>query len=127
MKLMSKHFILIISALGIVIIALVGLGRYSLLDAEYLFGWGRFKSFPTEIRQKHVTTIEKVDLLIRKDNMDSIISSSKKFNLENYLGIIEIGVLPYLKDSDTLKQDTQLLAEDIRKYIIKNKDRMLLE
>lgn len=124
---MNKYIIIGILSIGALL--LFGLNKYSLLDTEYLFGWGRFKPFPTEIRQKHVITIEKVDALIRKENGNSEVTSrSEKFNLENYLGIIEIGVLPELKKNDPsnpVEQDIQLLVEDIRKYIIKNKGRIL--
>lgn len=119
-----NKYIIFISILSIgIIVTLFGLGRYLFLDTEYLFGWGRFKPFPEEIRQKHAFTIEKVDALIRKESIDSVTSRSEKFNLENYLGIIKIGVLPELKKSDPHRPDTQseqdikLLIEDIEKYI----------
>lgn len=114
---MNKYIILVgILSIGI-IMTLFSLGRYSLLDTEYLFGQGRFKPFPEEIRQRHFATIEKVDTLIKKENKDDITSRSEKFNLELYLKLVVIGVLPYLKENDPLRQDIQLLAEDIRKYI----------
>lgn len=125
---MNKYIIIGILSTGI-IVALVGLGKYSLLDTEYLFGWGRFKPFPTEIRQKHATTIEKVDAFIIKENgVGEVTSRSEKFNLENYLGIIKIGVLSKLyknNPNDPFMQDVELLAEDIRKYIIKDKGRAI--
>lgn len=115
---MNKKYIILVGILSIGGgVLLFGLGKYSLLDTEYLFGWGRFKSFPKELRQKHATTIEKVDALIKKENIDNVTSHSEKFNLENYLGIIEIGVFPYLQENDLSKQDVQLLIEDIKKYI----------
>lgn len=122
---MNKYIILTgILSIG-VIVTLFGLGRYLLLDTKSLFGWERFKPFPKEIRQKHTVTIERADSFIRNENSDSITSQSEKFNLELYLKLIEIGVLPYLKENDPLRQDVQLLAEDIRKYIIKDKGRTL--
>lgn len=115
---MNKYIILVgILSVGVIVL-LFGPGRYSFLDTEYLFGWGRFKPFPEEIRQRHAATIEKVDELIIKESGGEVTSYSEKFNLEHYLGIIEIGVLPYLKNNDLLKQDIQLLTQDIRNYII---------
>lgn len=115
---MNKYIILAGVLSVATIIALVGLGKYSLLDTEYLFGWGRFKPFPEEIRQKHNATIERVDAFIIKENGNNEVNSrSEKFNLENYLGIIRVGVLPYLEKSDPLRQDIQLLIDDIEKHI----------
>lgn len=106
------------SIAGVILVMLLfGIERYSLLDAEYLFSWGRFKPFPEEMRQKHAITIEKMDTLIRKENKDNITSRSENFNLELYLKLIEIGVYPYLKEGDPLRMDAQLLMEDIRNYI----------
>ncbi|MEK7510019.1 MAG: hypothetical protein AAB567_00465 [Patescibacteria group bacterium] len=118
---MNKYLIVIgILGIGVVIVFLV-LGNHSFFDTEYLFGWGSFKPFPEEIRQKHVTTIEKVDALIVEENgAAEVTSRSEKFNLENYLGIIKVGVLPDLNKknpNDPFMQDVELLVEDIRKYI----------
>lgn len=125
---MNRYIILIIILIIVALVLLFGLGPYSLFDTAYLFGWGASKPFPEEIRQKHIATIEKVDELIKKENIDSVTSRSKKFNLENYLKIIEIGVLPDLNkkypNDDSFIQDVKLLIEDIRKYI--NKDRKYL-
>lgn len=117
-----NRYILLITVLVIgILIILFGLGRYSFMDTAYLFGWGVFKSFPEEIRQRHVATIEKVDALIVKENgIHEVTSKSKKFNLENYLGIIEVGVLSELNKNnpdDPFIQDVELLTQDIRKYI----------
>lgn len=121
---MNKYFILIgIIAIGIIVL-LFGLGKYSFVDTAYQFGWGRFQPFPEEIRQKHTATIEKVDALIIED-VSEITSRSEKFNLENYLGVVVTGVLPYLKEGDPFNQDVQLLVEDIRKYT-ENKGRKYL-
>lgn len=116
---MNKYIIGGVLGVGVLVL-LFGLGKYSLLDTEYLFGWGRFAPFPEEVRQKHITTIEKVDAFIMKENASEVTSHSEKFNLENYLGIIEIGVLPYIKAGDPFAQDVRLLVEDIRRY---NKDK----
>jgi len=118
---MNKYLILIgILGIGVVIVFLV-LGNHSFFDTEYLFGWGSFKPFPEEIRQKHAATIEKVDALIVEENgAGEVTSRSEKFNLENYLGIIKVGVLPDLNKknpNDPFMQDVELLVEDIRKYI----------
>lgn len=118
---MNKYIILA-SVLGvIIIIALVGLGKYSLLDSEYLFGWGRFKPFPEEIRKKHSATIERVDAFIIKEiARNEVTSHSEKFDLENYLGIIRVGVLTELykkNPQDPFMQDVESLADDIEKYI----------
>lgn len=113
---MNKYIIGGILGTGVFVL-LFGLGKYSLLDTEYLFGWGRFVSFPEEIRQKHFITIEKVDAFIMKESASEITSRSEKFNFKNYLGIIEIGVLPYIKADDPFTQDVRLLVEDIRRYI----------
>lgn len=116
-KIKNKRLVFVSIAGVILVMLLFGIGCYSLLDTEYLFGWGRFKLFPEEIRQKHAATIEKVDTLIRKENKDNIASRSENFNLELYLKLIEIGVYPYLKEDEPLRMDVQLLMEDVRNYI----------
>lgn len=114
----KNNRLVFVSIAGVILVMLLfGIERYSLLNTEYLFSWGRFKPFPEEIRQKHATTIEKVDTLIRKENKDSVTSRSENFNLELYLKLIEISVYPYLKEEDSLKMDMQLLVQDIRNYI----------
>jgi hypothetical protein len=114
---MNKYIILI-SILGIgIIMLLFGLGSNSIFDYHYLFGKIKYPYLPKEIQSKHITTIEKVDILIRKENKDSITSQSENFNLELYLKFIEIGVYPYLKEGDPLRIEVQLLMEDIKKYI----------
>lgn len=125
---MNKYIILAGVLSVTTIIALVGLGKYSLLDTEYLFGWGRFKPFPEEIRQKHNATIERVDAFIIKEGIGEVTSRSEKFNLENYFGIIMIGVLPELyknNPNDPFMQDIELLVEDIRKYYYKENGRAI--
>lgn len=113
---MNKYIIGGIFGVGIIVL-LFGLGKNSILDTEYLFGVNHFVPFPEEIRQKHIAVIEKIDAFIIKENASEITSHSEKFNLENYLGIIEIGVLPYIKADDPFAQDVGLLVEDIRRHI----------
>ena len=116
---MYKYIIFTIGILSIGIIVIsFGLSKYSFSDIQqYLVERGRFNPFPEEIRQKHAVTIEKVDKFIRKENRDSVTSRSEKFNLKNYLGIIEIGVFPYLDKNDPLRNDVQSLIQDIRNYL----------
>lgn len=115
---MNKKYIIITSILSIgIIILLFGFGSNLIFDRQYLFGKTKYPYLPKEIQQKHTAAIEKVDILIRKENKESITSQSEKFNLEVYLKYIQIGVLPYLEKDDLLKEDIQLLAEDIEKYI----------
>jgi hypothetical protein len=115
---MNKKYAVFIGVLSIsAIVLLFGQSIYSLVDVNYLQGKSQYNYLPKDIQQKHSATIEKVDMLIRKENPEAITSQSKDFNLEVYLKYIQVGVYPYLKEDDPLNKDTELLIQDILNYI----------
>lgn len=113
---MNKYLIAIgILSIGIIVL-LFGLSNCSLFDINYLFGKIRYPYLPKEIQQKHSAVIEKVDSIIIKENLENsggVSSRSKNFDPTVYLKTIEIGIVPYLKEDDPLRQEIQPLIQDI--------------
>ncbi len=107
---MNKKYAVLI---GILSIGAIVLWLGNSFAIKYLRGEDQYNYLPKEIQQKHSATIEKVDALIRKENPEAITSQSKDFDLQIYLKHIQIGVYPYLKEDDPLKQEAQSLVQDI--------------
>lgn len=76
---------------------------------------------PQDILAKHQKAIEEIDSLLLQ-YPDAITSVSRDFDLAYYLKLIQIGVKPYLKDGDPLKEETDALIDDISNLVIKKTD-----
>lgn len=114
---MNKYLIFV-GILGIItIVILFGQNICSFANLKYLQGKSQYSYLPKDIQQKHSVTIGKVDILIKKENTENITSQSKNFDLQVYLKNIQIGIFPYLKKEDPLRQDVQLLVQDISSRI----------
>lgn len=91
-------------------------------DIKYLLNIdNQYDVLPKEILQNHNATIKKIDNFIKDNNLGSITSQSKDFDLQVYLKSIQIGVIPYLKEDDSLKKEAQSLIQDISQYIEEQK------
>ena len=122
---MNKFFIFI-SILGFIavlvfLITEITTENCSLMKhIKYLQGRNQYDYLPKNIARKHKITIEKADAFIRKEYKDSITSESQNFNLEVYLKHLEIGIIPYLQEDDSLtKPEVLLLIQDIVNYLNK--------
>ena len=76
-----------------------------------------YDSVPSDILQKHTTTIDKADKKIASENVEgALMSTATDFDLNYYAKIIKVGIIPYADNG--FRKELQELTNDIDKYTI---------
>ena len=77
---------------------------------------------PKDIMEKHRNTIKAVDEIMKKGNMNGYTSDNDHFDLNTYVHLIQVGVVPYIsKEDPLLKKVNELIGDILDRITIKNK------
>ncbi|OGF20819.1 hypothetical protein A2316_01795 [Candidatus Falkowbacteria bacterium RIFOXYB2_FULL_38_15] len=81
-----------------------------------------YNYMPKDIMEKHRNTIKAVDEIMKKGNMNGYTSDNDHFDLNTYVHLIQVGVVPYIsKEDPLLKKVNELIGDILDRITIKNK------